>query len=47
MVIIAHGLVKENKVPQHDIDLSIKRKEKFKANSAKHTFTKEVNHETS
>jgi hypothetical protein len=38
IIIIAHGLIKENKVPQYDIDLSIERKEKYKENPKKHTY---------
>ena len=47
VVIVAHGLVKERDVPQYDIDLSLKRKEKYKENPEKHTFIKEVDYETS
>jgi phage-related protein len=41
-VVVSHGLVKERKVPDKEIDLAIRRKNKFEANPALHTFEKEL-----
>jgi phage-related protein len=36
--VLAHGIVKESAVPSKEIDLAIKRKEKFESNPNKHTY---------
>lgn len=45
VVVIAHGLVKENRIPQRDIDLCIERKEQYKENPERHTYIEKVNYE--
>jgi phage-related protein len=37
--VLAHGLVKEARVPARDIDRALERKERFEANPARHTHT--------
>ena len=37
-VVVSHGLTKERAVPPREIDLAIKRKEKFDGNPQQHTF---------
>ena len=37
-VVVSHGLTKERVVPPREIDLAIKRKQKFEADSKQHTF---------
>ncbi len=37
-VILVHGLTKENKIPQADLDLALKRKWEFEQDPLKHTF---------
>ena len=36
--VLSHGIVKERAVPPAEIDLAIKRKQKFLANPSKHTY---------
>lgn len=36
--VLAHGIVKESAVPPKEIDLAIKRKEKFESNPNKYTY---------
>jgi len=36
--VVAHGAVKESSVPDRDIDIAIRRKARFKADSSKHTL---------
>lgn len=43
--IVSHGLVKEQQVPPHEIDLAIKRKQLFEQHPKQHTFTLEYHHE--
>ena len=40
-VVVSHGLVKESVVPSNEIDIAIRRKEKFEAKPARHTFRPE------
>ena len=37
-VVVSHGLMKEKAVPPKDIDLAVRRKAKFSAAPARHTF---------
>lgn len=41
-VVIAHGLTKENKVPDKDIDLAIARKKAFESNPEGHSYYEEA-----
>ena len=41
VVIIAHGLVKESKVPPKEIDLAIERRKNYEQDPEKHTYGKE------
>jgi phage-related protein len=41
-VVVAHGLMKEKKVPPMDIELAISRKLKFKRSPARHSFREEA-----
>ena len=36
--VLAHGLVKENEVPQRDIEIAIRRKLKFELDPDRHSF---------
>ena len=36
--VVAHGIVKERRVPDREIELAIRRKKQFEANPAKHTL---------
>lgn len=38
VVVLSHGLKKESEVPDAEIDRAIKRKERFEANPAAHTY---------
>ena len=38
LVVVSHGIVKERIVPPKEIDLAVRRKAKFSANSDKHSF---------
>ena len=44
-VILAHGLTKEDKIPQSDLNTAIQRKQIFINNPSKHTFNKEIKYE--
>jgi phage-related protein len=37
-VVVAHGLTKERAVPPREIDLAMRRKQRFDANPKRHTF---------
>ncbi len=39
VAILAHGLIKEDKVPKADINLAVARKKKIEADPQKHTYT--------
>lgn len=45
IAILAHALTKEDKVPDVDIDLALKRKRLFERNPTEHTYEEEANHE--
>ena len=36
--VLAHGLIKENEVPQRDIELAIRRKGNFESDPEQHTY---------
>jgi hypothetical protein len=36
--VVAHGIMKEQRVPERDLSLAIRRKTRFEANPAKHTL---------
>lgn len=38
VAVVSHGLTKERRVPVREIDLAVERKERFRADPAKHTF---------
>ena len=38
VAVLAHGIVKEQRVPDREIDLVLRRKQRFEANPAKHTL---------
>lgn len=38
IAVISHGIVKEGTVPPWEIDLAVKRKLRFAADPAKHTY---------
>jgi phage-related protein len=40
-VVVSHGLVKEQRVPPREIDLAVKRRQRFKAHRELHTFRRE------
>lgn len=39
--VLAHGLVKESRVPENEIELALERKRKFQANPEAHTYYEE------
>ena len=41
VVVVSHGLVKEQRVPHKEIDLAVKRRQKFRAHPESHTFRRE------
>jgi hypothetical protein len=40
---VTHGVIKERNVPDRDIDLAIRRKVRFEANTSKHTLEEDEN----
>lgn len=40
--VVSHGIVKEGAVPTTEIDRAIKRKSRFEADPAKHSYSEEV-----
>ena len=44
IAILAHGLVKEDVIPQADLTRAIKRKEAFLKDPAKHTYEESIAH---
>jgi phage-related protein len=41
IVVVSHGLVKEQKVPPKEIDVAVRRKKRFEADPREHTFNPE------
>lgn len=41
VAVLAHGLVKERRVPPKEIDLAVKRKNRFEADPEAHTYREE------
>ncbi|MBV8885159.1 MAG: type II toxin-antitoxin system RelE/ParE family toxin [Chroococcidiopsidaceae cyanobacterium CP_BM_RX_35] len=39
--ILAHGLVKERRVPPDEIDRAVERRKKFESNPERHTYKEE------
>ncbi len=40
--VVSHGITKEQRVPRREIERAVERKEKFRANPARHTFRPEL-----
>ncbi len=45
VAILAHGLTKEKKVPNADIDRALARKKRFEEDPAGHTYDEDINYD--
>ncbi|MBI4551151.1 MAG: type II toxin-antitoxin system RelE/ParE family toxin [Candidatus Latescibacteria bacterium] len=42
VAVLAHGVIKEHRVPPHAIDTAIRRRQKFVQDPGRHTYTEEL-----